>query len=117
MPIEYFIFYFSNHIMHLKAVFTLLVLFFGFSAACAILYFYYTVCINDNAYRSRDNKYYWGNRMPDDSYWEQDVQYKMFAKMREESNMIEGAEELTYWNKFTGYIDLCILPFVPECIY
>ena len=54
--------------------------------------------INDNAYRNKDNKYYWGKRKPDDAYWEQDVQYKMYAKMNEAENMIDGAEELTYWN-------------------
>src|SRR4029077_3419883 len=49
-------------------------------------------------YRSPENPYYWQNRMPDKAYWQQDVQYRINAKMHEESNMIEGAEELTYWN-------------------
>jgi len=54
--------------------------------------------VNDNIYRNADNEQYWGNRMPDNSYWQQDVQYKIYAIMREEENMIDGAEELTYWN-------------------
>jgi hypothetical protein len=54
--------------------------------------------LHDNTYRSADNKYYWQNRMPDKAYWQQDVQYKLYAIMREEENVIDGAEELTYWN-------------------
>ena len=54
--------------------------------------------LHDNQYRSSENVYYWQNRMPDKAYWQQDVQYKIFAKMHEADNMIEGAEELTYWN-------------------
>ena len=54
--------------------------------------------LNDNEYRSKANNYYWGNRTPDLAYWQQDVQYKMYARMNEENNEIQGAEELTYWN-------------------
>jgi len=61
----------------------------------------------DNAYRSPDNQYYWKNRMPDAAYWEQDVAYKINAKMHEEDNRIEGSEELTYWNNSPD-----ALPFV-----
>jgi len=53
---------------------------------------------NDNAYRNTENKYYWQNRMPDKAYWQQDVQYNIAAKVNEEDNRVEGAEELTYWN-------------------
>src|ERR1700742_1349675 len=53
---------------------------------------------DENAYRNKENPYYWQNRKPDAAYWQQDVQYKIFAKMHEKENMIEGAEELTYWN-------------------
>ncbi len=52
----------------------------------------------DNAFRNSNNELYWGNRMPDKEYWQQDVQYKIYAIMHEEDNRIEGAEELTYWN-------------------
>jgi aminopeptidase N len=54
--------------------------------------------LNDNAYRSSTNKYYWQNRRPDAAYWQQDVQYRIYAKMNEFDHVIEGAEELTYWN-------------------
>jgi peptidase M1-like protein len=54
--------------------------------------------LHDNEFRNSDNKYYWQNRRPDKDYWQQDVQYKLYAIMREDENMIDGAEELTYWN-------------------
>lgn len=54
--------------------------------------------LHDNAYRSVDNKYYWQNRVPDKDYWQQDVQYKIYAIMHEWEDVVEGAEELTYWN-------------------
>lgn len=57
-----------------------------------------TAQLNDNAYRSTSNKYYWQNRKPDAAYWQQDVKYKIYAKINEVNNSIEGAEELTYWN-------------------
>lgn len=52
----------------------------------------------DNAYRNSTNKYYWQNRKPDAAYWQQDVQYKIYAKINEADHIIEGAEQLTYWN-------------------
>ena len=84
--------------MQLRSFFTFIVLCAWFGAGAQLSNSGSRLVSNDNAYRSRDNQYYWGNRVPDAAYWEQDVQYKMFAKMKEESNMIEGAEELTYWN-------------------
>jgi aminopeptidase N len=36
--------------------------------------------------------------MPDKAYWQQDIQYKIYAIMQEKENRIDGAEELTYWN-------------------
>jgi Peptidase family M1 domain len=54
--------------------------------------------LHDNAYRSSDNKYYWQNRKPDGAYWQQDVHYKINARMHEDDNRIEATEELTYWN-------------------
>ncbi len=49
-------------------------------------------------YRGAENPYYWKNRMPDAAYWQQDVEYKITAKMDEQDNRIDGAEELVYWN-------------------
>ena len=53
---------------------------------------------HDNAYRNTGNAQYWQNRMPDKAYWQQDVEYRIYAIMAEDSNMIDGAEVLTYWN-------------------
>jgi Peptidase family M1 domain len=54
--------------------------------------------LHDNAYRNSDNPNYWQNRMPDKAYWQQDVSYKIFAVMVEDSNYVDGAEVLEYWN-------------------
>lgn len=52
----------------------------------------------ENTYRSASNPYYWKNRMPDGAYWQQDVYYKLNATLDDKTDMIDGAEELTYWN-------------------
>jgi hypothetical protein len=75
--------------MRLPAVLTGIILLSAFSLRAQL---------HDNAYRNSDNKLYWQNRLPDKDYWQQDVQYKIYAIMHEDSNVIEGAEELTYWN-------------------
>ena len=49
-------------------------------------------------YRGKENPYYWQNRKPDAAYWQQDVEYKINAKMQEDDNRVEATEELTYWN-------------------
>ena len=54
--------------------------------------------LHDNVYRNSNNEHYWQNRMPDKAYWQQDVAYKIDARMNEAENRVEGQEELTYWN-------------------
>lgn len=49
-------------------------------------------------YRSSKNPYYWKNRMPDASYWQQDVYYDIRARIDEKDNRIDGSQELEYWN-------------------
>jgi hypothetical protein len=75
--------------MQLKRLLTLLVL--GISIGSSAQ-------INDNQYRNSGNQYYWQNRKPDLAYWQQDVHYKIDARIDETQHVIEGAEELTYWN-------------------
>ncbi len=75
--------------MNHKVVFTFLSLLIVFNSSAQW---------NDNDYRNSSNKYYWQNRKPDAAYWQQDVQYKIHARINEETNIIEGSEELTYWN-------------------
>ncbi|MBI3502574.1 MAG: M1 family metallopeptidase [Bacteroidetes bacterium] len=49
-------------------------------------------------YRSAANSYYWKNRKPFEGYWQQDVHYKIFAKVDEKTDIVSGNEELTYYN-------------------
>jgi aminopeptidase N len=49
-------------------------------------------------YRSSENPYYWKNRKPDASYWQQDVYYNIDAAIDETTNVITASEQLEYWN-------------------
>ena len=49
-------------------------------------------------YRSSSNKYYWKNRKPDVAYWQQDVHYKIDARIDEPSHIIDASQKLEYWN-------------------
>ncbi|MGZ3865681.1 MAG: M1 family metallopeptidase [Bacteroidia bacterium] len=49
-------------------------------------------------YRSANNKYYWKNRKPNAAYWQQDVHYDIKAILNDPANIVEGYEELTYFN-------------------
>ena len=51
-----------------------------------------------NTYRNSDNPYYWKNRPPYPGYWQQDVYYQIQANIDESTDIIEGQENLTYWN-------------------
>ncbi len=52
-----------------------------------------------NQYRTEANPYYWKNRPPHASYWQQDVHYKIEAEIIDSLNIIEGKKyELVYWN-------------------
>ncbi|MBS1771620.1 MAG: M1 family metallopeptidase [Bacteroidetes bacterium] len=52
----------------------------------------------ETEYRSTANPMYWKNRIPDGAYWQQDVSYKIDAKIDETTNIVDGAETLEYWN-------------------
>lgn len=49
-------------------------------------------------YRSSTNPLYWKNRPPHDGYWQQDVHYNIKAEINDSTDILTGAEELTYWN-------------------
>ncbi len=51
-----------------------------------------------NTYRNADNPYYWKNRLPYAGYWQQDVYYDIKANIDETTDIIDGKEQLTYWN-------------------
>lgn len=50
------------------------------------------------AFRSKENPYYWQNRMRDLGYWQQDVAYSIEAKVDDETDIISGNYQLVYWN-------------------
>ena len=68
-----------------------------FLAALAALTFLVSDAQELTQYRS-SNKYYWQNRKPDAAYWQQDVYYKIDAKIDETSHIISASEQLEYWN-------------------
>lgn len=51
-----------------------------------------------NNYQSINNPNYWKNRKPFDGYWQQDVYYNLKANIDEKTNIVDGIEELVYWN-------------------
>lgn len=51
-----------------------------------------------NTFRNADNPYYWKNRPPYDGYWQQDVHYRIQARLNETEDLTDGSVTLTYWN-------------------
>ncbi|MFB6258148.1 MAG: M1 family metallopeptidase [Flavobacteriales bacterium] len=51
-----------------------------------------------NTYRNADNPDYWKNKRPRQGYWQQDVHYRIHARIDEKRDIIKGRMELTYWN-------------------
>ncbi|MBX7205345.1 MAG: M1 family metallopeptidase [Bacteroidia bacterium] len=49
-------------------------------------------------YKSAQNPYYWKNRKPHAAYWQQDIYYNINATLDDKTGIIDGTEELTYWN-------------------
>ncbi len=49
-------------------------------------------------YKDASNPHYWKNRKPFEGYWQQDIAYKIQAKLDDSTNIVSGAEELTYTN-------------------
>ena len=54
--------------------------------------------LSNVSYRSPENPYYWKNRKPFEGYWQQDVHYKIKAKIDDSTDVIEATEEVTYYN-------------------
>ncbi|MEY2830174.1 MAG: hypothetical protein RIQ33_2032, partial [Bacteroidota bacterium] len=52
----------------------------------------------NSEYRSPENPYYWKNRKPFETYWQQDVQYNINAIVDEVNDIIIGDEQLMYIN-------------------
>ena len=51
-----------------------------------------------NTFRNADNPYYWKNRPPYDGYWQQDVHYRIKARLDETNDHADASVVLTYWN-------------------
>lgn len=51
-----------------------------------------------DTYRSASNPYYWKNRKPYEGYWQQDVHYNIKASVDDQTDIVDGEEELTYYN-------------------
>ena len=49
-------------------------------------------------YASKENPYYWKNRKPIETYWQQDVHYTIDANIDEVNDIISGDETLEYTN-------------------
>lgn len=58
----------------------------------------FSLLAQENEYRSASNQNYWKNRKPFEGYWQQDVQYKIKAKLDDNTDIVSGEEELTYFN-------------------
>jgi len=52
----------------------------------------------ESTFQSASNQYYWKNRKPYEGYWQQDVHYKINARIDDKTDIIDGDIELTYYN-------------------
>src|ERR1035437_9631442 len=66
-----------------------------FVLVCSLLL---SVFLFSQNYRSATNQQYWKNHPPFAGYWQQDVDYKIKARVDEKTNIISATEELTYYN-------------------
>lgn len=75
-----------------------------------------------NTFQSTENPYYWRNKKPNSDYWQQDVYYKIYATINEETDIIIGNEQLVYWNNspdtlYEVYFHLYQNAFLPGSYY
>lgn len=66
--------------------------------AFLLMFCVFNLLAQENEYRSTSNEFYWKNRKPFEGYWQQDVYYKIKASLNDSTDMIDGEEELTYFN-------------------
>ncbi|MBK7182903.1 MAG: hypothetical protein IPH89_08185 [Bacteroidetes bacterium] len=66
----------------------------------------------ESTFQSASNQYYWKNRKPYEGYWQQDVHYKINARIDDKTDIIDGDIELTYYNNSPDE-----LPFVYFHLY
>ncbi|MCB0795618.1 MAG: M1 family metallopeptidase [Flavobacteriales bacterium] len=51
-----------------------------------------------NSFRTTANPHYWNNAPPYPGYWQQDVHYAIQGRLDEDSDVLDAAMELRYWN-------------------
>ena len=51
-----------------------------------------------NTYRNADNPHYWKNRPPNEGYWQQDVHYRIEARLDDEQDKVDAEMDLVYHN-------------------
>ncbi len=66
----------------------------------------YNPLLPPNTYQNTDNPNYWKNKMPNKSYWQQDIYYNIKAKIDEETDIISATEQLTYTNNSPDALDI-----------
>lgn len=64
------------------------------------------------SFRSSSNPHYWKNKKPFEGYWQQDVYYRLKANIDENTDIVDGSQQLTYWNNSPDE-----LPFVYFHLY
>jgi aminopeptidase N len=60
-----------------------------------------SICIlnaQNKPYRDISNPHYWKNKMPHEGYWQQDVAYIIKAAIDDKTDIVDGQEQLTYYN-------------------
>lgn len=72
-----------------------------------------------NTYQTNANGLYWKWKKPHEAYWQQDVHYVIDVYFDDEKEVIQGKEELTYWNNspdtlFKLYMHLYQNAFTPN---
>lgn len=63
-----------------------------------IIFGCYSTYAQNKPYRDVSNPYYWKNKMPFVGYWQQDVDYKIKASINDKTDIVDGEEELIYYN-------------------
>ncbi|MES2561025.1 MAG: M1 family aminopeptidase [Bacteroidota bacterium] len=58
----------------------------------------YASFAQNKPYRDVSNPYYWKNRKPHAAYWQQDVAYKIRVAVNDKTDIVDGEEELVYYN-------------------
>lgn len=72
---------------------------FLFCLGCAFfIHFTANAQFPETSYQSPSNPYYWKNRKPFEGYWQQDVHYTISATLNDKTDIIDGSEELIYYN-------------------